>query len=216
MTKAWGPLGWATLHSVAALYPDNPTELEKTLITKWIDSFRNCIVCVVCKDHFTELLRDYRALYPNWNASRKDLCLFALRAHNTVNVRQLGRNSLTVKEAFSRLRLYIDPSESAAKRQSYIVYIRADWSKNMNFDGFTAAKYIKELIMVETDYWATRPSFTWDEIQKLVDGEDISAIAGSKPPQKTIFNSFATSAKKQYTSPPKIASGKLRFSFLSR
>jgi hypothetical protein len=224
MTKAWGPLGWATLHSVAALYPDNPTELEKTLITTWIESFRQCIVCAVCKEHFTQLLRDYRALYPNWNASRKDLSLFVLRAHNTVNVRQLGRNSLSVKDAFSGLETYVSPSVADAKRKSYIVYIRADWGKSLNFDGFTAAKYIKELIQVETEYWSNRPSFTWNEIRSLVEGENIEAIAGSKPPKKSIFSAYTGSTLpsiKKSSQPTNIsvkppANGKPRFSFLSR
>jgi hypothetical protein len=224
MTKAWGPLGWATLHSVAALYPDQPSELEKMLITKWIDAFKNCIVCTVCKDHFTVLLRDYKALYPNWNASRKDLSLFVLRAHNTVNVRQLGRNSLSTKDAFNKLETYIRPEQAAAKRKSYVVYIRADWGKSLNFDGFTAAKYIKELILIETEYWSNRPSFTWDEIRSLVEGESIEAIQGSKPPQRSIFNNIRTpTTVRQPVSSPKIAAAtqsapnaKPRFSFLSR
>jgi hypothetical protein len=220
MTKAWGPLGWATLHSVAALYPDNPTDLEKSLIIKWFDSFRNCIVCSVCKEHFSALLREYIVLYPNWNASRKDLSLFVLRAHNTVNVRQLGRNALSMEEAFTRLRQNIDPSKAAAKRKSYIVYIRADWGKSLNFDGFTAAKYIIELIMIETDYLSSRPLFSWDEIRDLVNGENIEAIQGSKPPRTSIFNASRAlpipSIKQQLQVPSILPSGKPRFSFLSR
>lgn len=221
MTKAWGPLGWATLHSVAALYPDNPTELEKSLIIKWLDSFRNCIVCSVCKEHFSSLLREYIVIYPNWNASRKDLSLFVLRAHNTVNVRQLGRNSLSMDEAFVRLNQYIEPSKAAAKRKSYIVYIRNDWGKSLNFDGFTAAKYIKELIMIETDYFASRPLFSWDEIRDLVKGENIEAIQGSKTPKRSILSpsmlpSIIKSAQPANISIKPPANGKPRFSFLSR
>lgn len=218
MTKSWGPLGWATLHSVAAAYPDNPSELEKSLLVKWLDSFKNCIVCIVCKDHFAQLMRDYRSLYPNWNASRKDLTLFALRAHNTVNVRQLGRNSLTMDEVFARFRQNIDPSKASAMRKSYIVYIRADWGKSLNFDGFTAAKYIKELILIETEYWSSRPAFTWDEIRTLVNGENIEAIPGSKPPNRSVIFSTPKISPKMPTSTPfKLTqTGKPRFSFLSR
>jgi hypothetical protein len=219
MTQAWGPLGWATLHSVAALYPDSPTELEKSLIIKWLDSFRSCIVCSVCKDHFSALLRDYIVLYPDWNASRKNLSLFALRAHNTVNVRQLGRNSLSIEEVFSRLRMYIPPEQAAAKRKSYIVYIRADWGKSLNFDGFTAAKYIKELIMIETDYFSSRPLFSWDDIYTLVNGESIEAI-GSKAKPRSIFTNNIVRQPTKVVQSPSLAypftHGKPRFSFLSR
>jgi hypothetical protein len=232
MTKAWGPLGWATLHSVAALYPDNPSELEKKLITKWLESFRQCIVCDICKNHFSELLRDYKVLYPNWNASRKDLTLFALRAHNTVNVRQLLRRSLSIDECFTKLEQYVNPNSASGIRKSYIVYIRLDWSKSLNFDGITAAKYIKELIMVETDYWSSRPPFTWAEIRNLVNGENIEAISGSKPIKKTIFNTSSnittqnttqnssvklpSPSNKTSVKPPPPPNGKPRFSFLSR
>jgi hypothetical protein len=216
MTQAWGPLGWATLHSVAAVYPDNPTDLEKSLIQKWVDSFRNCIVCSVCKDHFSALLREYIVLYPDWNASRKNLSLFVLRAHNTVNVRQLGRNSLSIDEAFARLRQNIDPAKADAKRKSYIVYIRADWGKSMNFDGFTAAKYIKELIMIETDYLSSRPVFSWDDIYALVNGENIEAI-GPKPKPRSIFtNNIVRSPTKSPSVAYPFTVGKPRFSFLSR
>lgn len=216
MTQAWGPLGWATLHSVAALYPDNPTDLEKSLILKWIDSFRNCIVCSVCKDHFSTLLREYIVLYPDWNASRKNLSLFILRAHNTVNVRQLGRKSLSIDEAFARLRMNIDPAKADAKRKSYIVYIRADWGKSMNFDGFTAAKYIKELIMIETDYLSSRPIFSWDDIYTLVNGENIEAI-GPKPKPRSIFtNNIVRPPTKSPSVAYPLTVGKPRFSFLSR
>jgi hypothetical protein len=221
MTKAWGPLGWATLHSIAALYPDNPTELEKALIIRWIESFRQCIVCDICKNHFSELLRDYIAIYPNWNASRKDLSLFALRAHNTVNVRQLGRNALSMDESFSKLEQYVKPISAAGIRKSYIVYIRSDWSKSLNFDGIVAAKYIKELIMVESDYWSNRPLFTWSEIRNIVNGENIEAIYPTKSPKKNTFNSFSghtNTPTKQHKSVnfPQPPSGKPRFSFLSR
>ena len=216
MTQAWGPLGWATLHSVAALYPDSPTELEKSLILKWLDSFRNCIVCSVCKDHFSTLLRDYIVLYPDWNASRKDLSLFVLRAHNTVNVRQLGRNSLSIEEAFARLRMNIDPSTAAAKRKSYIVYIRADWGKSLNFDGFTAAKYIKELIMIETDYFSSRPLFSWDDVYALVTGENIEAIGSKAKPRSIFNNNMVRPPTKSPSAAYPFTVGKPRFSFLSR
>ena len=125
-----------------------------------------------------------------------------------------------MEEAFARLRQNIDPSKAAAKRKSYIVYIRADWGKSLNFDGFTAAKYIKELIMIETDYLSSRPLFSWDEIRDLVNGENIEAIQGSKPPRRTIFNAPRAlpipSVKQQMQLPTNLPSGKPRFSFLSR
>jgi hypothetical protein len=36
MTAVWGPLGWMTLHSVSTMYPEQPTQAEKTLMTTWL------------------------------------------------------------------------------------------------------------------------------------------------------------------------------------
>lgn len=213
MTKTWGPLGWATLHSVAALYPDNPTELEKALISRWIDSFRSCIVCEKCKSHFTTLLSEYTARYPDWNASRKNVCLFVIRAHNTVNLRQTNRPVLSASEAIEHLRRNIPIDKAHLIRQSYIVHIRAEWGKIMGVEAVGAARYIRELVMTETDYWGTR-SFNWSDIEPLVRDEDVGPLPSRQKESSSIF-SFKVSQPRNpvsFTGPV----SKPRFSFLSR
>lgn len=182
MTKTWGPLGWATLHSVAALFPDNPTENEKALVARWIESFRMCIVCDICKRHFTTLFSEYKQLYPDWNQSRKNLTLFVIRAHNTVNLRQTSKPVLTVEEAVSHLRMNIPEDKAQAMRQSYIVHIRAEWSRSLNMDGVAAAKYIRELITAETEYWAHR-GFSWSDVETLIKFENVSPLPSREPPR---------------------------------
>lgn len=211
MTKTWGPLGWATLHSVAASYPDNPTENEKMLIVRWIESFRRCIVCDKCKTHFTTLVGEYFRLHPDWNSSRKELSLFVMRAHNTVNVRQLSRPSLSLEEAIAALKTNIPESKAAAMRQSYIVHIRSEWNRSLNLDGVTAARFIRELILVETDYWSTR-CFDWDEIAALVQGESIQPLPSSEPKRIGNVSLSQRPARIAFSAP----SSKPRFSFLSR
>lgn len=213
MTKTWGPLGWATLHSIAALYPDTPSENEKNLITRWIESFRMCIVCDKCKTHFTTLLNEYKMLYPNWNASRKDLSLFVLRAHNTVNIRQISKPALTPEEAIVQLKANIPAERAASMRQSYIVHIRAEWTRSLNLDGITAARYIRELILTETEYWSKR-SFSWNDVEPLIQFESISPL----PSREKLKTGIMGGVRLQ--SAPRIAttgpSTKPRFSFLSR
>ena len=204
MTLTWGPLGWTTLHTIAALYPDEPTQLELALIVRWIEAFRQCIVCEKCKTHFTTLLKEYQAIYPNWNSSRKNLSLFVLRAHNTVNVRQISKPALTMEEAFIKLRENIDPAKANLMRQSYVVHIRNQWVRSTNMDGIRAAKYIRDLIITETDYWATR-SFQWDEISELVKSESIAPLPSKDKRSVLVMRSA-----------PQFQMVKPRFSFVSR
>jgi hypothetical protein len=212
MTKTWGPLGWATLHSVAASYPDSPTDSEMNLITRWIESFRMCIVCEKCKQHFTTLLSEYKSMYPDWNASRKNLSLFVLRAHNTVNIRQVSKPVLSVDEALAQLRMHLPEDKAAIMRQSYIVHIRAEWSRNLSMEGVTAAKYIRELILAETEYWGKR-GFSWDDIESLVRTESIGPLPSREKPK------FSMGVQPPRQPAPRTITGpssRPRFSFLSR
>jgi hypothetical protein len=186
MTKIWGPLGWATLHSVAALYPDEPTQLEQQLLVRWIDAFRRTIVCEKCHNHFTQLFNQYSSTYPRWNASRRDFTLFILRAHNTVNLRN-GQTVFTQKESFEHLRRNVDPAKAHLQRQSYLLYIQRDWSKQTTLAGATAARHVRELITTETDYWSKQDPFTWDEIEGMVQGEHVDPLASVLPKRTTIL-----------------------------
>ena len=230
MTKTWGPLGWATLQSVAALYPDEPTELEQQLLIRWIDAFRRTIVCEKCHQHFTQLLNEYSALYPNWYASRKNFTLFVLRAHNTVNVRT-SKSPISMEEAFRQLRKNIDPTKAHLQRQSYILYIRRDWGKQTTLGGATAARYIKEITMTETEYWSTREPFTWDEIEDLVRGSSNDPLPSKQSSRSTLFGDVlkrigtaTTTTTSSLPRPPTnpqtqiriSTSSKPRFSFVSR
>lgn len=221
MTKTWGPLGWATLHSIAALYPDNPSDLEKALISRWIESFRGCIVCEKCKTHFTTLLNEYIIVHPDWNASRKNLSLFVVRAHNTVNVRQTGRPVLSAQEAIDHMKRNIPSDKAHLIRQSYIVHIRAEWSKLMGLDAVTAAKFIRDLVMTETDYWGTR-IVDWNLVENLIKYESVeplpsrrkeTSIFAFRVPQPKISQPTSVQPK----NPTIMSVGpKPRFSFLSR
>ena len=215
MTKTWGPLGWATLHSVAALYPDTPTDAEMNLITRWIESFRMCIVCEKCKQHFTTLLSEYKSMYPDWNASRKNLSLFVLRAHNTVNIRQVSKPVLSVDEAMTQLKTYLPADKAFMMRQSYIVHIRAEWGRNLSMEGVTAAKYIREIILAETEYWGKR-SFSWSDVENLVRTESISPLPSRDKPKLTSGIRIPQPPSQIQSQRQPILGTKPRFSFLSR
>jgi hypothetical protein len=200
MTKVWGPLGWATLHSIAAMYPDNPTPSERILLDRWMDSFKKTIVCEKCKGHFTKFLQEYP---PSWKNSRKEFSLFVLRAHNAANTRT-GKPSLSINDSLAALRRNVDPSRAHMQRQSYIMYIRNDWSRHNNMEGISALRYVKDLIDIESQYWSQQ-TFNWEDVEAVLNGESIATqeprvIKPISAPTKSTGFSWSKSA----TSIPKL------------
>jgi FAD-linked sulfhydryl oxidase len=132
MTKYWGPLGWTTLHTVSALYPDNPTSAEIELAKNWIQQFADCITCPSCQGHFKTMLALYQSRNPAMVSSRREFCLFVIRAHNTVN-RRLGKKIYTYDDVWTAVAQW-DNSKAKSKRYEYLMYLRRDWgSQNTNY-----------------------------------------------------------------------------------
>jgi hypothetical protein len=124
----------------------------------------------------------YTRRYPSWKNSRRTVCEFVFRAHNTVNKRS-HRKIYTLEESIVGLQSLIPDSETAkVRRQQYLVYIRNDWMKNMTLTGVSAAPKLKELNTIEEQYWSKR-SFSWSDIRALGEfnvspiGEQASALA---------------------------------------
>jgi hypothetical protein len=168
MTKAWGPLGWFTLHTIAALYPDSPSPYELELFSRFLISFTQTILCPSCMQHFTDMVAVYTQRNPGWKNSRRTVCEFVFRAHNTVNNRNRSR-VYTFEESLAELQRIIPDADAArVRRQQYLVYVRSDWMKNMTLTGISSAPKLKELNTIEEEYWAKR-SFAWTDIRQFAD-----------------------------------------------
>jgi hypothetical protein len=167
MTKIWGPLGWMTLHSIAACYPDQPSAYEKELLVRWFELFKQTIVCPSCMKHFEEMYNGYVQRNPMWNASRRNLLEFVFRAHNTVNLRTY-KKVYSFQESIQELKSILPEQMSATKRKEYLVFIRMDWMHNMTLQGVSNAPRLKQLFMIEDTYWSPR-TFTWDDLQQFSD-----------------------------------------------
>ena len=163
MTKRWGPLGWATLHSIAALYPDSPSEYEKHMLLRWMFAFRDTILCPSCQSHFSEMFDSYTRTRPHWCDSRKDLSEFIFRAHNTVNART-QKPVYSFKESVAELERVFPAARSTEFRRSYLLYIRHDWMRNMTIDGIKSFSKIRELNLIESEVWEKRDAFAWTDL----------------------------------------------------
>ena len=152
MTKGWGPLGWATLHSISALYPDNPSALEQEMFSRWLVSFTQTILCPSCMKHFSDAVAAYTHMNPTWKSSRRGVVEFVMRAHNSVNSRN-HRKMYTFAESITELEKILPSALAPTRRQEYLSYIRSDWMKNMTIEGISTAPKIRELNMIEENYW---------------------------------------------------------------
>lgn len=163
MTAIWGPLGWMTLHSTAFAYPETPTSSERELMTTWLDMFRDTITCPSCKGHFTTMLANYRAQFPNMLQSRHEFVVFTFRAHNAVNKRLNKPIHVTVEECLSTLRNNVKNRSAKDYRISYINHITRHWRTVQDITGIVALKKINEMKRIETEYVSIRDTnFTVD------------------------------------------------------
>lgn len=156
MTAIWGPLGWLTLHSTACAYPESPLPQERQLMTTWLDMFRDTITCPSCRDHFTQLLANYRAQFPNMLESRHEFVMFTFRAHNAVNRRLKKPVYNSVDECMAVLRSALATRPAREYRTAYLSHITRHWKSFQDISGIVALKKIQEMRRIESDYVLSR------------------------------------------------------------
>jgi hypothetical protein len=155
-TKFWGPLGWMTLHSVSAIYPENPTAEERILLERFVESFRECISCVHCKSHFTGMLNMYKRKHPEWSSSRYHFFLFVCRAHNTVNKRLDKPIIPTLSDCIETLKNATKVTSATQYRQAYLNYLTSNWSKEFTGDGAIALGAVRQMKKINDEYFNPR------------------------------------------------------------
>jgi hypothetical protein len=156
MTKFWGPLGWMTLHSVSLIYPENPTQIEQTIVKRFIELFRDTITCQYCKSHFSKMLLNYSNAHPEMYSSRQHFFLFVARAHNTVNARLDKPRPKTVAECLETIRMNTKIVIPAMFRTNYINYLANNWGKEFTGEGAILRKSAIEMKKINDEYWTPR------------------------------------------------------------
>ena len=156
MTSVWGPLGWMTLHSMASLYPDQPSSSEKALMSSWLDLFQGTITCPSCKEHFQEQLHAYRSRFPQMLESRASFLLFTFRVHNSVNHRLSKPIHTTVAACFEVLQNNVKTRTATQYRQAYYAHITRHWKMMQDASGIAGLRKIAEMNKIESSYAAAR------------------------------------------------------------
>lgn len=155
-TKFWGPIGWLTLHSVSAIYPETPSQDDRAILEKFVELFRETMTCIHCKNHFTSILNTYRRNHPEWTSSRYHFFLFVCRAHNTVN-RRLDKPVIqTLQDCITTLKSATSVNSASVYRTAYINYLLQNWSKEFSGDGAINLGFVKRMKQINDEYFTPR------------------------------------------------------------
>lgn len=155
MTARWGPLGWITLHSVAANYPENPSAEDKVIAKKFVELFAETISCPSCKGHFGTMYQSYISKNPSWLSSRAAFFVFVCRAHNTVNMRLDKPVVRTVRDSIDTLQSLTRITPPAEYRHQYLNYLIKNWAQPYA-EGFIMSRSVREMKKINDEYWNLR------------------------------------------------------------
>jgi hypothetical protein len=173
-TKLWGPLGWMTLHSISAIYPENPTAADKAILEEFVSCFRETISCPYCKSHFSNMLNKYRSAHPEWLSNRQSFFLFVCRAHNTVNRRLDKPIYKTVDECIETLKNATKITTTVEFRRAYLDYLVRNWSRQTDSEGFMMMGFVRKMIKINDEYFNLRDN-GYESI-KIQDGNVLEFI----------------------------------------
>lgn len=155
MTARWGPLGWLTLHSISANYPENPTHEDKLILKKFLDLFADTISCPSCKAHFGSMYQTYMERNPYWWNSRAEFFTFICRAHNTVNSRLDKPIIQSIRDSIDTLIMLTKNTSASEYRRQYLMYLQRNWA-SPDSQGFMMSRSVREMIKINNEYWNHR------------------------------------------------------------
>jgi hypothetical protein len=160
-------------------------------MSSWLDMFRDTITCPSCKGHFTTLLTNYRAQFPNFMGSRHEFVVFTFRAHNAVNRRIKKPIYASVEACVETLRAVVRTRSAKDYRIAYINHITRHWKTFQDVTGIVALKKINEMRKVETDYVGPRDTnFTPDIRPDIVvlPQDRFEREPGQEAPSRLVFS----------------------------
>jgi hypothetical protein len=149
-------MGWITLHSISANYPEIASNTDKQILRKFLDLFAETISCPSCRGHFATMYRSYTNQYPNWADSRYNFFLFVVRAHNTVNKRLDKPRPATILECIETLKMLTKNKPAAQFRTNYITYLLSNWAREGGGEGMIQMGNVREMRKINEQYWNLR------------------------------------------------------------
>jgi hypothetical protein len=100
MSYLWGPKYWELFHTITALYPTKPSNLDKKMALLFLKSIGSIIPCPKCANHYKQNLKKF-PIKNNLN-SRENFMKWFINFHNIVN-KMLGKKIIPLKIAFEKI-----------------------------------------------------------------------------------------------------------------
>ena len=199
-TKFWGPDGWRFLHSIVALYPDNPSNRDKTLYKDFFGSIKHVLPCIYCRNSFIE----YTSKSPidKHLGSKYDLCKWLYDIHNMVNAKLRGQGYLSeedpsFEEIYLRYCNYVNelqnPNCQKVDGLDFLYCIAFNYPKDLSdFDNLTEERiegYVTFLnILPEIYPHSTCKSVCMDIIGKMTSNDMEELLSSREKLQKIVYN----------------------------
>jgi hypothetical protein len=157
-------MGWMTLHSISASYPDQPTDSDKAILNEYINAFGHTISCPICNTHFANVFRTYKQNIPTWADSKRDLFIAVCRIHNNVNVRLDKPRPISINEAIEWLKNATSYTNQAEFKKRYLTYLSGQYGIYQYAQSVSVTKMKK----ITEDYWNPR-EVSYDSLSFLED-----------------------------------------------
>ena len=83
----WGPYFWKLMHSITLLYPQHPSDMDRTMMRNLFYSYVYLLPCISCRNHYSENLDNfYLSEYLSGDqSSDKNIFRGSVLLHNIVN-----------------------------------------------------------------------------------------------------------------------------------
>jgi hypothetical protein len=99
MSNLWGPKYWEFFHTITALYPIKPSNLDKKMALLFLKSIGDIIPCPKCANHYKQNFKKF-PIKNNLN-SREKFMIWFINFHNVVN-KMLKKKQIPLKIALMK------------------------------------------------------------------------------------------------------------------
>lgn len=145
-TKEWGPSLWSILHTIAKLYPNNPSVKDKNMAFQLTKYLALIIPCKTCQKHY---IQNYTRYKPEFSSGSK-FFKWTVKIHNLVNKKN-NKHQINNEKAYQITNNKIN-SEKLSKLLRFLV----NESNKGTTDGRYLQKFIESLL-----YLSNHKTITW-------------------------------------------------------
>lgn len=96
--EIWGPHYWYVIHTFAAAYSENPSDLDKEIAVNFIKNLPFILPCHECRNHSFMYMKLHIKQLDKITSSRQNIVHFFRNFHDWVNERLGKKKYYTISE----------------------------------------------------------------------------------------------------------------------